>query len=533
MSSKYSSRVGTSLRKELFVRRYAKYTLLAADVSWVFASPVVALFMRDNMELSSERLDMIQPYLVLSVLTGTVVLLAAGSHRGLWRYASLPDLVRIVGAATVTVLISVMLAFALNRLDGAPRSMPFIQWFVLVVGLCSTRIIARAARNRSRRSDRLYAGGGGAWAPPRQNVMVVGLNHVTELYLGSVAEFAGQQLSVVGVLAEGAELRGRQVMFHKILGSPEEAGRIVLQYENHGVVIDRIVLTVPFQRLSETAREALLDVEKMGVRLDFFVEKLGLPAAPEDAQADESASCAEGGAFGLRAGWYGRLKRVFDLAASMTLACLVAPVACVVAVVVALDVGWPVVFWQQRPGRYGRQFKLYKFRTMTPSHDPHGFRVPDEQRFSAVGKLLRRTRLDELPQLYNIVMGEMSFVGPRPLLASEQSEIEGSRLSVRPGLTGWAQINGGRTVSVEEKAALDMWYIRRMSPQLDTRILFGTVGMLINGDRRNPEKVSEALDELCGRNPAPYDSPADYPGRERRVAASYSRIAALSRGSCP
>jgi lipopolysaccharide/colanic/teichoic acid biosynthesis glycosyltransferase len=486
----------------LFVR---KHTLLAADMAWVCLSPVVALFMRDNLELSGERLELIGPYLALNILTGALVFLAAGAHRGLWRYASPPDLFRIVGAATATVLTSLALAFALNRLNGAPRSLPFIQWSVLVAALCSTRVIARAVRDK--RNGGRPAAGGAVWPPPRQNIIVTGLNRVTELYLGSVAEFAGPELAVAGVLADGAELKGRQVMGHKILGRPEDLSAILLQYENHGVVIDRVVLATPFERLSEKARKALLEAEKTGVRLDFFVEKLGgdfLPAK-ESAQAREAAPAAGGGSAilfpeGPQSAWYGHLKRAFDLAGSAALACLLAPAACVVAIVVAVDVGWPVVFWQQRPGRYGKRFKLYKFRTMGPSHDLAGARIPEERRSSAVGKLLRRTRLDELPQLYNIIVGEMSFVGPRPLLASEQSDVEGARLLVRPGLTGWAQINGGRKTSIEEKAALDMWYIKRMSPQLDARILLSTVGMLITGDQRNPENVFEAMKELCQDN---------------------------------
>src|SRR5262249_20383669 len=154
-----------------------------------------------------------------------------------------------------------------------------------------------------------------------------------------------------------------------------------------------------------------------------------------------------------------------------------------VSLVVAADVGLPLVFWQQRPGLHRRPFKLYKFRTMARAFGADSQRKSDSVRVSAVGEFLRRTRLDELPQLLNILQGDMSFVGPRPLLPVDQPLDSRSRLLVRPGLTGWAQIKGGRKISPDDKAALDMWYVRNMSLSLDLKILLGTVPMLAFGER--------------------------------------------------
>ena len=140
-----------------------------------------------------------------------------------------------------------------------------------------------------------------------------------------------------------------------------------------------------------------------------------------------------------------------------------APLFAAITLFIAIDLGLPVVFWQSRPGRYGRPFKLYKFRTMRAPHDEQGNRIPDERRVSKLGALLRLTRLDELPQLYNILVGEMSFVGPRPLLISHHEPGTHDRLLVRPGLTGWAQVNGGRKLSTEDKATLDLWYVAHLS----------------------------------------------------------------------
>src|SRR6266516_4309473 len=195
------------------------------------------------------------------------------------------------------------------------------------------------------------------------------------------------------------------------------------------------------------------------------------------------------------------LKRMVDAFVGAFLVITLAPLATLVALAVALDVGFPLIFWQQRPGLHGRPFKLYKFRTMGAPHDKHFRRVPDDQRLSAVGQFLRRTRLDELPQLYNVLVGDMSFVGPRPLLPCDQSPDYVARLSVRPGITGWAQVNGGRVVSPLDKQILDIWYVNKASFVLDLRIMFRTMQMVLFGDRINNEAMSQArrdLDHLPG-----------------------------------
>ena len=191
-----------------------------------------------------------------------------------------------------------------------------------------------------------------------------------------------------------------------------------------------------------------------------------------------------------------RVKRMIDFLGAAALLIFAAPVMVVVAALVALDVGTPVTFWQQRPGRGGYPIHLNKFRTMAAAHDSHGRRIPDSQRLSAIGRFLRHTRLDELPQLVSILTGEMSFVGPRPLLPVDQPPEFAARLLVRPGLTGWAQVNGGRDVSAADKAALDVWYARNASFWLDLRIALRTIPMVIFGERKNETDIEKAWLEL-------------------------------------
>src|SRR5262249_61992957 len=158
----------------------------------------------------------------------------------------------------------------------------------------------------------------------------------------------------------------------------------------------------------------------------------------------------------LSPGQYHAVKRAIDGIGAIFIILVLTPIFALLVVMVAIDVGFPLMFWQLRPGRHGRRFKLFKFRTMRPAYDTDGRRAPDELRSSSIGKFLRRSRLDELPQIYNILVGEMSFVGPRPLLPVDQPQWQNSRLAVRPGLTGWAQIKGGRDIPPEDKLALDV-----------------------------------------------------------------------------
>lgn len=174
----------------------------------------------------------------------------------------------------------------------------------------------------------------------------------------------------------------------------------------------------------------------------------------------------------------GRLKRAFDLVVALVALALLALPLLFVALLVALFLGRPVLFRQQRPGLGGKPFWLYKFRTMTDARDAHGRLLPDEQRLTRLGRFLRRTSIDELPELINVIKGEMSLVGPRPLLMSyldRYTPRQARRHEVRPGITGWAQVNGRNAISWEEKFELDVWYVDHASLALDLKILAMTV----------------------------------------------------------
>ena len=172
------------------------------------------------------------------------------------------------------------------------------------------------------------------------------------------------------------------------------------------------------------------------------------------------------------------IKRAFDFGASLLALILLSPLLALIASLVRLQLGSPILFRQQRPGLCGNPFIIYKFRTMTDARGAHGNLLPDAQRLTPLGRFLRSTSLDELPELFNVLKGDMSLVGPRPLLMQyleRYTPEQMRRHEVRPGLTGWAQINGRNAITWEEKFTLDVWYVDHQSLWLDLKIIALTV----------------------------------------------------------
>lgn len=175
---------------------------------------------------------------------------------------------------------------------------------------------------------------------------------------------------------------------------------------------------------------------------------------------------------------YKYIKRILDIISSLLAIIILSPLLAVTAVLVKTKLGSPVLFKQERPGKDEKIFTLMKFRTMTDERDENGELLPDEVRLTKFGKFLRSTSIDELPELFNILKGDMSVIGPRPLLVEyipRYNEHQHRRHEVRPGLSGWAQVNGRNTVSWEDKFDMDIHYVDNYSLAMDVKILFMTV----------------------------------------------------------
>ncbi|MCI2868744.1 sugar transferase [Staphylococcus hominis] len=188
------------------------------------------------------------------------------------------------------------------------------------------------------------------------------------------------------------------------------------------------------------------------------------------------------------------LKRLFDIAVSATGLIISAPITLTATAVIAKKLGKPVLFRQVRPGQDGKPFEIYKFRTMSDKRDENGELLPDDQRMTPVGTFIRKSSIDELPQLINVLKGDISLVGPRPLLMEYlplYNDEQKKRHNVKPGITGWAQVNGRNAISWDEKFKLDVWYAENQSFKLDMYIIYKTIiNILQRKDINAPNHVT-------------------------------------------
>ena len=201
------------------------------------------------------------------------------------------------------------------------------------------------------------------------------------------------------------------------------------------------------------------------------------------------------------------LKRLLDIITASTALILLAPLYAFVAYKVKKKLGSPVLFRQVRPGLYGKPFEMIKFRTMKDAVDANGQPLPDSERLTAFGKMLRSTSLDEMPELWNVIKGDMSIVGPRPLLTEYlplYNEEQAKRHNVRPGMTGHAQVNGRNAIGWEEKFKLDTWYVEHQSTLLDFKIMFKTVYKVLAKDDISAEGEA-TMTKFTGSKPSHTD----------------------------
>ncbi len=487
-----------------------RLVLLALDLSLVVFATLFSLVLRENFDVSAGRFLDFLPYLIATLASAAVVSLGFGLNRTMWRYASRPDYLRVTAASAAVVVGAVMLTFAYNRLDGVARSLPILQLLACQSFLIGARILHKITHDARQHRKASAAFLQLVDKEPEATILIVGISKLTEAYLQAIAELAPGRIKIAGLVGQADRHVGRLVATHPVLGVPENMDAILDGLEVHGVAIDRIVVVPPFRSLTPAEREVLLRVEySRNIALQFLDEDLGFDdtnrgsgkkAAAAKPQFDRSAALSfeiapeELDMIAKRRYWVA--KRAFDSLAALVLLLVCSPLMAIAAVLVAFSIGFPVLFWQQRPGLGGRPFRLYKFRTMRAAQAADGRSLSDKERVSRIGNLMRRLRVDELPQLFNIARGDMCFIGPRPLLAREQPDAYRARLLVRPGLTGWAQVVGGRDISPEDKAALDVWYVRNASLALDIEIVARTVPMVLLGERISRPLIEQTWRDL-------------------------------------
>jgi lipopolysaccharide/colanic/teichoic acid biosynthesis glycosyltransferase len=481
--------------------------LLLADSLLVLLAFVISNELRSNFGFDVYSYLSLVPYLVFTMLVWSVASYNLRVSLSIWRFSSLAEYLKIVAACALTAVAAIGLTFVYNRMDGVPRALPVLHVIVASALLVGARVLLRLRQGMRHRTTLFDSDGFGT---PAKTVLLVGVGPLAELYLRSLRETAMRNVHVAGVLALKAHQIDRQMSGLTVLGVPETAEAVIRDLGVHGVHVDEIVVTVDSNRLSEAAKQALDTVaSSTDVRLRFLATELvfgeersdNLPLAATERlggsfvrkmlqQSPNALSTREIADIRRRPYWIA--KRGLDILVATSLLAVLSPVILVVSIAVAVDLGAPIYFWQRRPGLGGRSFACLKFRSMRGAYDADGHIKPDSARTSVVGTVLRRLRLDELPQLLNVLFGDMSIVGPRPLLPVDQPKNANDRLLVRPGMTGWAQVCGGRDISPADKLSLDVWYIRNASLRLDALILLKTIGIVLGGERLEQAALEEA-----------------------------------------
>jgi lipopolysaccharide/colanic/teichoic acid biosynthesis glycosyltransferase len=434
-----------------------------ADMSLALVSPLLALWLGDALLLAQQDWSMALTYCALSSGFAAVAFIAFRLQDTATRHFSAHEALDIAEAVLFAQLLTYGFLFTLTRLDGIPRSVPIYHGLLLAGGLIFIRILTRATGKEDRASD---------YRSRRERIIVIGANRFAASFISMLSAYAPNQERVVAVLDEKSGAIGRALRGVRVLGTPQELDAVVGEFAVHGVQIDRVVLAGDSDLLSSAA---LHDVErvckKRHLMLAYLPRMLGL--TEEGSSGVEVVAEVDPGPER-----HVFLKRFIDIAGSLALMVLLLPLFAIATVLVWIDVGSPVLFWQERTGWKGRPFLIYKYRTLRAPFDSEGRSASADRQPSAIGRFLRATRIDELPQLISVLFGDMSLVGPRPLLPEDQPSNTALRLSVRPGITGWAQINGAKLVTKEDKEKFDEWYIRNASLWVDIKIALRTLRIL-------------------------------------------------------
>jgi lipopolysaccharide/colanic/teichoic acid biosynthesis glycosyltransferase len=440
------------------------------DVFWALASPPIALSMAGALVFAQHNWAMVATYCALASALSITAFLAFRLQDTVTRHFSAHEALDVAEAVLVAMLLTAGFLFSLTRLDGIPRSMPLYHGLLLAGGLIFARITTRIAMSGDA-SEIDYQS-------CSERVILIGANRLATSFIRLLGAYAPNRESVVAVLDEKSAMIGRALGGVQVLGTPQELDAIVGEFQVHGVKINRVIIAGESDLIGSSA---LHDVErvcrKRHIGLAFLPRMLGLTEQSALKMAVVDSSAGDRG-LASELGIYLRIKRFVDVVGALALMILLLPVFLIATVLVMFDVGSPVLFWQERTGWRGHPFLIYKYRTLGAPFDDDGKPAVGDRQPSAIGRFLRATRIDELPQLMNVVLGDMSLVGPRPLLPEDQPSNTSLRLSVRPGLTGWAQVNGAKLVTKELKEKFDEEYVRNASLWFDLKVLLMTVRIM-------------------------------------------------------
>ena len=453
-------------------RAYFRVRVSALDACFALLSPLLALWVRDAPVLSAVSFSLFLYWACCTIFSLLAFSIFQLEHKGL-RYFSVDDIFDIAKAVVVAELLTAATLFLFTQLDGIPRSTLFIHALILATALVAARTIAHFEHAQK-----------GAIRHPSKTkyVVVIGSNYLSSAFIKWLETNEIEPKQVMAILDDRKEVMGQKISGVQVLGNPLQLKQTVEEFSVHGVKVDEVIVSNGENQLTKPVLAELQKIcRQKEIELTFLPQLFHSTFRQVADSNNEPAGLQQAPTFPISS--YFEVKRVLDFVFALLFTALLSPAFICVSVLVALDVGTPLVFWQRRLGQGGRGFQIYKFRTMQSPFDRLGEPFSKRRRLSAIGHLLRKTGLDQLPQLLNVLVGEMSLVGPRPLMPEDQPANPTIRLMVRPGITGWAQVNGGKQITNEEKGDLDEWYIRNASPWLDLRILLLTCRYVLIGNR--------------------------------------------------
>ena len=455
------------------------WLIQAFDVAATVAAFVLAFSLRTEFAFSDpDWLAMIVGIPIVAAVA-LVSYHVVGLFRGTWSQTADADLIVVVkGASLVSILLIAGMVLT-NTLSEIPRSVPLIHWFITVVALYGPRVLWAKHKSAADSGNKPVA-------------ILVGCSQPALRFLSSVQVLASSRFRIFGMLDDSPyNVRiGRTIRGTPVIGKLDRAEECLAQLSVHGVFPDRFVVMQSFRDASPERFAKLEDIaERSSIDLDIINDSIW----QDDSHSDLSAEATTDAKPLLSVKSYMRWRRPVEWLVAMVMLTILSPLFLILAALCLIDSGRPIFFWQMRPGRHLKPIKLIKFRTMRDGLGADGKPLSDEERTSTIGWLIRRSKLDELPQLLSIIRGDMSFIGPRPLLPRDQPKDAELRAIVRPGVTGWAQVNGGHPLKVEEKLALDIWYIQNASLWLDIKVLWHTLRTVLFGEKVNQDAIDMAM----------------------------------------